>query len=51
MRFTHLIEPDPTLGGSGCGLSITFEAFELIELPTAVLGGRGCGLSIAFDPG
>jgi hypothetical protein len=39
------------LGGSGCGLSITLEAFELIEVFTAVLGGSGCGLSITFEPG
>jgi hypothetical protein len=38
-------------GGSGCGLSITLEAFELIEVFTVVLGGSGCGLSITFEPG
>ena len=32
-------------------MSITLEAFELIEGLTFVLGGSGCGLSMTLDPG
>jgi hypothetical protein len=50
-------------GGSGCGLSMTLEAFELafggsgcgfsmtLEPFEAAFGGNGCGLSITLDRG